>query len=178
MSARRVAACAARRCVRLQGERDIVIWHPWHVDCIVRLFNLSVMQLEIWMHLNLKFLCLGLGAAAVLIGTGGAAMAQQYRPQHPMTGMMAPHAAQVSPQTVAKFKRAYWSVKAIQQKYAAKIRAKKMQPMGKAASKLRRWAQTSMVNAVKRAGLTVGQFDHMMGLMQREPALRKQVLSH
>lgn len=138
------------------------------------------------MHVNLKFFCLSLGAAALLIGASGVAIAQRYQSQHPAMGqhptmgMKGPHAAPVSARTLAKFKRAYRSVKSIQNKYVAKLQAHKMKPMGKgkAARQLRRWARTSMVNAVKSAGLTVRQFDHLMGLMRREPALRKQVLGH
>jgi hypothetical protein len=35
-----------------------------------------------------------------------------------------------------------------------------------------------MVSAVKSAGLTIPQYNNVMLLMQREPALRKKVLGH
>ena len=66
-------------------------------------------------------------------------------------------------------------MKAIAQKYSAEMR----QVHNKQdALKLRQLAQTKMVSAVKSAGLTIPQYNNVMLLMQREPALRQKVLGH
>lgn len=124
------------------------------------------------MQINVKCLALGLGASALLISA--AALAQQSTPvqPQPMPASTQPH---VSTRTLAKFKRAYSSVKIIEHKYAAKVR---QVHNNQDALKLRQWAQTKMVSAVKSAGLSIPQYNNVMLLMQREPALRKKVLGH
>ena len=126
------------------------------------------------MQSNIRVLALALGASALLISA--AAFAQRYAPpqQSPMRSSTQPQ-TRVSAGTLAKFKRAYYSVKAIAQKYSAEMR----QVHNKQdALKLRQLAQTKMVSAVKSAGLTIPQYNNVMLLMQREPALRQKVLGH
>ena len=125
------------------------------------------------MQINIKVLALGLGASALLIGA--AAFAQQYTPPQTEMRTTAQPQPRLNPQTLAKFKHAYASVKTIEQQYSAKV---SQIHNNKDALKLRQWAQTKMVSAVKSAGLTIPQYNNMMMLMQREPALRKQVLGH
>lgn len=132
--------------------------------------------MEVVRRVKLKSLCLGVGLSAALIGAGAVAMAQQYTPP-PRTSMGA-GAAQgtpVSPRTLAKFKRAYWSVKSIEKHYSAKLQQTRS---NKLAMMLRQRAQQKMMSAVKSAGLTIPQYDHVMMLVRREPALRKQVFGH
>lgn len=126
------------------------------------------------MQINIKVLALGLGASALLISA--AAFAQQYAPpqQPPMRSSAQPQ-IRVNPRTLAKFKRAYISVKTIEHQYSAEVR---QVHNNKAALKLRQQAQMKMVDAVKSAGLTIPQYNNMMLLMQREPALRKKVIGH
>ena len=90
-------------------------------------------------------------------------------------GPAASQGAAVSPQTLAKFKQAYLSVKSIEKEYSAKMQQTRS---NKVAMTLREQAQSKMASAVKSAGLTIPQFNQVMVLMQREPALRKQVLGH
>lgn len=126
------------------------------------------------MQSNIRVLALALGASALLISA--AAFAQRYAPpqQSPMRSSTQPQ-TRVSAGTLAKFKRAYYSVKAIAQKYSTEMR----QVHNKQdALKLRQLAQMKMVSAVKSAGLTIPQYNNVMLLMQREPALRKKVLGH
>ena len=128
------------------------------------------------MQLKFNALALGLGASALLVS--GAALAQHYTPppQH-QPSMHTPGTAHahVSAQTLAKFKHAYRSVKAIDRQYSAKVR--KVHDR-QAALRLRQWAQKKMAHAVKSSGLTIPQYDHVMLLLQREPALRKKVFGH
>ena len=128
------------------------------------------------MRVNLKALCLGAGLSVVLMGASATALAQQYAP--PPQSSMSPAAsrgAAVSPQTLAKFRQAYQSVKSIEKEYSAKMQQTRS---NKVAMSLREQAQSKMASAVKSAGLTIPQFNQVMVLMQREPALRKQVLGH
>ena len=126
------------------------------------------------MQINIKVLALGLGASALLISA--AAFAQQYAPpqQPPMRSSAQPQ-IRVNPRTLAKFKRAYISVKTIEHQYSAEVR---QVHNSQDALKLRQQAQMKMVDAVKSAGLTIPQYNNMMLLMQREPALRKKVIGH
>ena len=126
------------------------------------------------MQINIKVLALGLGASALLISA--AAFAQQYAPpqQPPMRSSAQPQ-IRVNPRTLAKFKRAYFSVKTIEHQYSSEVRRVHN---NQDALKLRKQAQTKMVSAVKSAGLTIPQYNNMMLLMQREPALRKKVIGH
>ncbi len=126
------------------------------------------------MQINSKVLALGLGASALLMSA--AALAQHYAPpqQPPMRSSAQPQ-VRVNPRTLAKFKRAYFSVKTIEHRYSAEVR---QVHNNQAALRLRQRAQTQMVSAVKSAGLTIPQYNNMMLLMQREPALRKKVIGH
>jgi hypothetical protein len=126
------------------------------------------------MQINIKVLALGLGASALLISA--AALAQQYAPpqQPPMRSSAQPQ-IRVNPRTLAKFKRAYFSVKTIEHQYSTEVR---QVHNNQGALQLRQQAQRKMVSAVKSAGLTIPQYNTMMLLMQREPALRKKVIGH
>lgn len=128
------------------------------------------------MPLKHKRLSLGFGMCALLIGASAMAAMQHYSP--PSQARMAAalrKGAQVSPQTLAKFKRAFHSVKSIEKEYSAKMHNVHGK---KAAESVRRWARNKMIQAVKAAGLTVAKYNHVMMQVQRNPALRKQVLGH
>jgi len=125
------------------------------------------------MRVKLKLLSVGISLSLTLAASG-AAMAQQAPMQgQPPAAAAAPMSPQVSAQTLAKFKRAFLSVQKIEKEYSAKVQ---QTHSDKVAVKLRQWAQTQMVSAVKNAGLTVEQFDKMMMLVRSNPTLRKQVL--
>lgn len=113
----------------------------------------------------------------MLLGGAAVAVAQQYTPppKLPPVSTPSPQATQVSPRTLAKFKKAYWSVQSIQKQYAAKLQRTHG---NKSAATLREWVQSKIAHAVKSAGLTIPKYDKVMMLMQREPALRKRVLGH
>jgi hypothetical protein len=126
------------------------------------------------MQTNMKVIALGLGASALMISA--AALAQQYAPpQQTSTRSSARPQVRVSAATLAKFKRAYYSVKSIEHQYSAEV---SQVHNNQDALKLRQLAQTKMVSAVKSAGLSIPQYNNVMLLMQREPALRKKVLGH
>lgn len=124
------------------------------------------------MRVKLKPLSLGIGLSLAL-ALSGAAMAQQAPAQGQPPAAAAPMNPHVSAQRLAKFKRAFLSVQKIEKEYSTKVQ---QTHSDKVAIKLRQWAQTRMVSAVKSAGLTVAQFDKMMMLVRRDPTLRKQVL--
>ncbi len=73
------------------------------------------------------------------------------------------------------FAKAYPSVKSIETEYSAKIQQIRN---NKTAVRLREWVRARMTHAVKAAGLTMPQFNNVMMLIGRVPALRKQVLGH
>jgi hypothetical protein len=125
------------------------------------------------MQVNFKIPTVVLGVSALLFSA--AACAQQYAspPQQPAAQSTAQ--SHLSARTLAKFKRAYDSVKAIEHKFSAAVRATHNT---QDALKLREQAQTQMVTAVQSTGLTIPEFNDMMMLMQREPALRKKILGH
>lgn len=125
------------------------------------------------MQTNMKVIALGLGASALMISA--AALGQQYAPQQTSTRSSARPQVRVSAATLAKFKRAYYSVKSIEHQYSAEV---SQVHNNQDALKLRQLAQTKMVSAVKSAGLSIPQYNNVMLLMQREPALRKKVLGH
>ena len=125
------------------------------------------------MQTNMKVIALGLGASALMISA--AALGQQYAPQQTSTRSSARPQVRVSAATLAKFKRAYYSVKSIEHQYFAEV---SQVHNNQDALKLRQLAQTKMVSAVKSAGLSIPQYNNVMLLMQREPALRKKVLGH
>lgn len=131
------------------------------------------------MRLKFKCLSLGLGASALLIGATAMAGMQHYTapppPPHTTFGTAAAKTPHINPQTLAKFKRAFQSVKAVEQQYSAKMRSTHG---AKAAQSLRKWARTKMVSAVKAAGLTVQKYNHVMMVVQGNPALRKKILGH
>lgn len=128
------------------------------------------------MRLKFKRVPLSFGICALLIGGGATAAMQHYSPPPRATvGAAAKQGAQLSPQTVAKFKRAYHSVRSIEKEYTTKMRNAHG---SKAMESVRKWARTKMVDAVKAAGLTVSKYNHVMMLVQRNTALRKQILGH
>lgn len=125
------------------------------------------------MQVKLTLLSLGIGMS---LAVSAMAMAQQApeQGQPPPVAAAAPLNPHVSAQMLDKFKRAFLSVQKIEKEYSAKVQKTHSD---KVAIKLRQWAQTRMVSAVKRAGLTVAQFDKVMLLVRRDPTLRNQVLS-
>ncbi len=64
-------------------------------------------------------------------------------------------------------------MKSIEHQYSAEV---SQVPNDQDALKFRQWVQMKRVSAVKPAGLNIPQYDSVMLLRQREPALRKKVL--
>jgi GTP1/Obg family GTP-binding protein len=108
-----------------------------------------------------------------LVASGTVLARQSPAPEQSPAWLSAAGNPHVSAQTLAKFKRAFLSVRKIEKEYSTKVQ---QTHSDKVAVKLREWAQTEMVTAVKSAGLTVAQFDKMMMLVRRDPTLRKQLL--
>lgn len=132
------------------------------------------------MRLKFKCLSLGFGVSALMIGAvamaaGAGGMQHHFAPpqQHSAMAAAARHTPKVSPQTMSKFKQAYRSVKSVEKEYSAKMRNVHGK---KGAQSVRQWARTKMVNAIKSAGMTVQKYNHVMMMVQRNPALRKQVM--
>lgn len=130
------------------------------------------------MRPNRKSILVTLGATTVLMTATAAMAAPQYGSQQNASQQggvsMANQGGKVSAQSLAKFKKAFHNVLAISHKYSPKIRKTHN---ARKAQALQRKARTQMVQAVKNSGLSVRKYNDIVAKMQRDPTLRKQVMS-
>lgn len=128
------------------------------------------------MQANRKSIVGALGATTFLLAATAAIAAPQYGSSQNASqqggASMTYQSVKVSPQALAKFKKAFHNVLAISRKYSPEIQKTHN---AKKAQALQHKAETKMVRAVKNSGLSVREYNLIDAKMQRDPTLRKQV---